>query len=274
MMEDKKCKNCGVALLGKYCSACGQKVYTDKDKSVGSIVHELIHFLTHFDGKFFSTLKSVYLSPGNISVDYSNGIRQKYYKPISLYLLIVILYLLFPLVDGMNAEMNNYEQIGIFGDYISAKIDNKITKENLSAEVLSEKFGARSKNITKFSLLLLIPLSFPLLYLFYFNRKRYLFDNVILLTEINIFYLLTFFILVPLVILPFSYFLKLNLADDFYAPLTVVSFGIYSIILFHRVFSEKWIIAILKGSLFSFLFILMTVTIYRYLVFEMIFFTI
>ena len=91
-MEKIKCKNCESILNGKFCSNCGQKIYSERDKSLSNISEEVLHFMTHFEGKLFNTLKVIYLYPGKLSLDYSSGIRQKYYKPISLYLLIVILY--------------------------------------------------------------------------------------------------------------------------------------------------------------------------------------
>jgi hypothetical protein len=38
------CKNCGHAFEGKFCNACGEKFYTDKDKSVKHLLEEAFHF--------------------------------------------------------------------------------------------------------------------------------------------------------------------------------------------------------------------------------------
>lgn len=267
-MEKNKCKNCESLLYGKFCSDCGQKVYNERDKSLSKISEEVFHFMTHFDGKLFNTLKSIYRYPGKLSLDYSNGIRQKYYKPISLYLVIVVLYLLFPLVGGMNMEMKYYKTTPIVGGYVSKQIESKALERNLSEELLSEKFNEKSKSTSKILLLLLIPLATPLLYLFYFNRRRFVFDNVILLTEINIFFLLSLYILIPFFSLPILYFFNTNMSENVFAPLSVVIFGLYCIILFHNVFKEKWWISVLKGGVFALLFLPITINLYRIIVFE------
>ena len=267
-MESKKCKNCDSILYGKFCTNCGQKVYSETDKSLSSLIHEAFHFMTHFDGKFFNTLKTIYRYPGQLSLDYSNGIRQKYYKPISFYLLIVVLYLLFPLASGMNMEMKYYKSSSIIGRYISNQIEYKLVTENLTEEMLSEKFSEKSKSTSKFLLLLLIPLSTPLIYLLYFNRRRYVFDNIILVSEINIFFLLTIFLLIPIFIFPFFYFFNTSMNDKIFVPLSIVLFGSYCIILFHKVFNEKWWISFIKGGVFALIFMFMIVTIYRAIVFE------
>ena len=250
-MVENKCKNCESKLYGKFCATCGEKIYTEKDKSLRNLIEEVFHFITHFDGKFFNSLKTIYLYPGKLSLDYSNGIRQKYYKPISLYLFIVVLYLLFPLVGGMNMEMKYYKQTPIIGTYISKQIENKSIEKNFSEELIAEKFIEKSKNTSKILLLLLIPLATPLLYLLYFNRKRYVFDNFILLTEINIFYLFSFFILLPILTLPFLYIFNTSISENVFVPLILIVFSSYIIILFHKVFKEKCWVTIIKGGIFS-----------------------
>jgi Protein of unknown function (DUF3667) len=270
-MEKNKCKNCESIVSGKFCSSCGQKVYSETDKSLSNLIQEVFHFMTHFDGKFFNTLKTIYRYPGKLALDYSNGMRQQYYKPISLYLVIVVLYLLFPLVGGMNMEMKYYKDTAVVGSYISKQIENKAIVKNVSEELLSEKFNEKSKSTSKILLLLLIPLAVPLLYLLYFNRRRYVFDNFILLTEINIFFLFSIFILFPIVILPFIYFFDLRMNDDIFAPISIVIFGLYCIILFHKVFKEKWWVSVVKGGIFALSFMIITVNIYRMIVFEITF---
>lgn len=270
-MCDKHCKNCSTSLHGKFCAHCGQKAYDEKDKSIGKLVDEAIHFITHFDGKLLKTLKVIYFQPGKLSLDYSNGIRQRYYKPLSLYIFIVILYLIFPLASGMNMEMKYYKSTPMSGIWISRQIENKMRVSNKDEAQLELDFHMKSKTTSKFLLLLLIPLSMPILFLLYIRRKRYIFDNVILLTEVNIFYLLTLFILVPLVFIPFEYFLDWSVNDNVFLPVSIILFTVYCIALFHMVFKEKWWVTIFKGGVFGLLFMFMIVTVYRTIVFEVTF---
>lgn len=270
-MDKYQCKNCESILFGKFCSSCGQKIYTEKDKSLSNLIHEVFHFMTHFDGKLFNTLKIIYRNPGKLSLDYSNGIRQKYYKPISLYLLIVVLYLLFPLFEGMNVKINYYKEIPLVGSYISKQIENKSIEKKLSEELIFERFNEKSKSTSKFLLILLIPLTIPLLYLLYFKRKRFAFDNFILLTEINIFFLFSFYILLPIVIVPIFYLLNYSMNDDILAAFCIVIFGLYCIFLFYKVFNEKCWVAIFKGGIFAISYFFTIFTVYRVILFELTF---
>ncbi len=267
----ERCKNCHSLLTGRFCSNCGQKRYTNKDKSVKHLVHEAFHFITHFEGKFFQTLKAIFRYPGKLSVEYCHGIRQKYYKPVSFYLMIVILYLLFPLFSGLNMEMKYYKNLEISGTYISRQIDNKKKAENITEERLAELFHQKSKSTSKILLLLLIPLTSLILYILYFYKKPQLFDNIILSTEINIFYLLTFYILFPIIIYGIIYISELQPKEKTIGFLLTGAFVVYSIILLRNVFKEKWWLSLLKGMLLALLHTLMLYVVYKTLVFEVTF---
>ena len=56
-------------------------------------------------GTFFNTLKKIFTKPGQLSVDYCNGKRKTYFKPLSLFLLLVVVYLLFPVFEGLNMKL-------------------------------------------------------------------------------------------------------------------------------------------------------------------------
>lgn len=270
-MQTETCKNCEKPRSGKYCSYCGQKAYTEQDKSIPHLFHEAFHFITHFEGKFFTTLKTIYRRPGKLSLDYSNGIRQKYYKPLSFYLMTIILYLFFPVFSGMNMEMKNYRDTPITGQYISQQIEKKAAKYQIPEEQLSAVYKEKSKTTSKFLLLLLIPLSLPILYLLYPNKKLYLFDKFILLTEINIFFILTFFLFIPFALLPFISFFKLDINDHLLIPVSMMIFSIYCIILFQKYFQQvKWL-TFVKGISFVLLFLAMLAVVYRTIVFEITF---
>lgn len=270
-MESTHCTNCKSVLYGKFCSHCGQKVYTDRDKSWRHLWHEAIHFITHFEGKIGKTITTIYRKPGQLTLDYTNGIRQPYYKPVSLYLFIVVLYLLFPMASGMNMEMKYYKGIPFFGNYVAQQIEHYMWIKGVTEDQLTSTFAVASKNTSKFLLLLLIPLSVPLLRILYFKRKPYLFDVFILATEINIFFLLTFFLLLPLLLLPVTYFWEVVTNDQFFAPFTLALFILYCSILFRKMFLESWWLALIKGIIFSLLFVFLIVSVYRIIVFEVTF---
>jgi hypothetical protein len=82
--KEKNCLNCGTEILGRYCHQCGQENLEPKESFWHLITHFLYDF-THFDGKFFSTLKFLVLKPGYLTAEYMKGRRASYLHPIRMY---------------------------------------------------------------------------------------------------------------------------------------------------------------------------------------------
>jgi hypothetical protein len=80
----KNCLNCGHTVLGRYCQVCGQENLEPKE-TFWHLVSHFIEDITHFDGKFFSTLKFLLFRPGFLSAEYVRGRRMSYLHPIRMY---------------------------------------------------------------------------------------------------------------------------------------------------------------------------------------------
>lgn len=91
--KENNCLNCGTTVIGKYCHNCGQENIEPKE----SLWHLIVHFfndVTHFDGKFFSTLKDLLFKPGFLSKQYIKGRRASYLNPIRMYLFTSFIFFL------------------------------------------------------------------------------------------------------------------------------------------------------------------------------------
>ena len=86
------CRNCGVALQGKYCHGCGQKAVAPV-VSVRELAHEVIHEFAHLDdSKIFRTLKLLLFKPGELTAEFLRGRRGSYVPPLRLYLVCSLLF--------------------------------------------------------------------------------------------------------------------------------------------------------------------------------------
>ncbi len=264
-----KCRNCNAVFDKNYCNNCGQKLFTIDDKSLKNLFEEIIHFLTHFEGTFLTTLKTIYSNPCKLTNDYCNGIRKKYFKPISLFLLVVIIYLLAPIASGLNMKMKDYNSTFLGKNLYQIQIENKLEKLNISVDELAIKFEAKSDKTAKFLLFLLIPLSAIFMVLF-FKGKRMLYDIFILSTEINIFFISVYFLLIPIVIFVLSFIFNFNFyLDNFFViGFYLVTFFFYLYLLFDKFYHQKRIIITIKALAFLFLYVAFIIPLYRFLVFE------
>ena len=82
--EEKNCLNCNAQVHGKYCHICGQENIETKE-SAWHLVSHFFQDITHFDGKFFNTLRYLIWKPGFLSREYMNGRRASYLNPIRMY---------------------------------------------------------------------------------------------------------------------------------------------------------------------------------------------
>ena len=83
--EQKICLNCGTSLVGRYCQQCGQENIEPRQTAWHLVTH-FFSDITHFDGKFFTTVKDLFAKPGFLSREYINGRRMSYLDPIRMYI--------------------------------------------------------------------------------------------------------------------------------------------------------------------------------------------
>jgi len=94
-----QCLNCGTALAGDFCQACGQPQHIHK--TLSSIGHDVLHGVFHFDGKIWRTLPMLFTRPGALTRRYIDGERVRFVSPLALFLFSVFLMVAtFELVGG------------------------------------------------------------------------------------------------------------------------------------------------------------------------------
>lgn len=105
--KETDCLNCGTQVIGNFCHNCGQENIHPKE-SVWHLVSHFFQDITHFDGKFFTSLRYLVLKPGFLSKEYIVGRRVRYLNPIRMYLFTsAIFFLIFSLyqVDEKTLDM-------------------------------------------------------------------------------------------------------------------------------------------------------------------------
>jgi hypothetical protein len=90
------CGNCGAALSGPYCSACGQHAH-ESARSIGVLFHDAWHLATHLDGRLWQTLYILLFKPGKLTTEYFAEHRARYLPPVRLYLVLSVMFFAFGL---------------------------------------------------------------------------------------------------------------------------------------------------------------------------------
>jgi len=130
--QEKVCLNCNAGLHGRFCHHCGQENREPKESVWGLITH-FFYDITHFDGKFFSTVKYLVLKPGFLPKEYITGRRASYLNPIRMYVFtsaffFIIFFSIFT-KDKININRNTTFQYG--KDSVEYKRKDSISRENL-----------------------------------------------------------------------------------------------------------------------------------------------
>lgn len=94
------CPECGNALGGHYCANCGQEAEL-KLPSFGEFIREFIGDQVALEGKLLRSLAVLVRWPGRLTAEYVAGRRQRYVRPLRLYL---SLSLVFFLVLGLSSK--------------------------------------------------------------------------------------------------------------------------------------------------------------------------
>ncbi|HXB92711.1 MAG TPA: DUF3667 domain-containing protein [Puia sp.] len=134
--KEKNCLNCQSTLYGRYCHVCGQENLEPKE-TVWHLVTHFFNDITHFDGKFFSTVKFLLKKPGFLSKEYMIGRRASYLNPIRMYVFTSAIFFI------IMFSLRN-------GDHLVKVNETPEVKKGLSALVLDktklEKRLAREKD--------------------------------------------------------------------------------------------------------------------------------
>src|SRR6059058_538191 len=97
--HEKNCLNCGAALVGSYCHACGQHAHVHR--TLRAFAQDFLTGALNFEGKIFKTLPLLAWRPGELTRRYIDGQRARFVSPLALFLFSVfLLFATFQLVSG------------------------------------------------------------------------------------------------------------------------------------------------------------------------------
>ncbi|WP_295637394.1 DUF3667 domain-containing protein [Novosphingobium sp.] len=108
------CLNCGAALVGSHCHACGQPAHVHR--TIGAFFHDLAHGVFHFEGKIWRTLPMLVLHPGRLTREYADGRRASYVSPIALFLFCV--FLMFAAINAFGGKFGENSLVNVNGNSI------------------------------------------------------------------------------------------------------------------------------------------------------------
>ena len=229
LRKESNCLNCNKSVEGRFCSNCGQENLEPRESLWSLLTHTFEDF-SHFDSKFFNTIKYLFLNPGFLTLEYNRGRRAAFVNPIRLFFFTSFLFFItlgfmgstkpkLEKIGGLNLPMNHQDSLAL--DSISKgfeqgalsikqelKQDSLIEQKSFLANYFSEKYSELNKIYKKekkaffvkaiekffhnlhYLILLLLPL-FAFLYgIFYFRGKRFFSEYIIFAIHFHVIVLL------------------------------------------------------------------------------------
>ena len=103
------CANCDHPALENFCPACGQKTHIETP-TLWEFIHEYLHHYIALEGTLTRTLWMLIAYPGRLTAEYVAGRRQRYIKPVQLYLTMsFIFFVLFGLFGHLPVSGGDIE---------------------------------------------------------------------------------------------------------------------------------------------------------------------
>src|SRR5438270_12957627 len=102
------CENCGTALVGEFCSRCGQHAI-DYRRSILRVLWDAADSFLNWDTKFLHSLNQLLIWPWRLTNDFNAGRRARYVHPLRLYLIASIVFFL--LARSINWETQTAIQL-------------------------------------------------------------------------------------------------------------------------------------------------------------------
>lgn len=140
---EKNCLNCGATVQGRYCQVCGQENIVPREGFWSLVIH-FFYDITHFDSKFFDSLRYLLFKPGYLSKEYMNGRRARYLNPVRMYVFtsaffFIIFFTLFKTDDAVkwneNITLTQDDRDSILKT-VEKKLKNKPNDEFLTRQMI------------------------------------------------------------------------------------------------------------------------------------------
>ena len=257
------CKSCGNTHQENFCPECGEKAFDNKQLSFMQFMEETFDGFIHFDNKFFVTFRTLITRPGLLSLDYTEGRRVKYMKPIQFFFIANLLFFFFTIGNIYNNPLQNYISAKPYTNYHTKEIvQNKLDKTKLSFVEYEQSFDERIAYNSKEFIFVFIPFYGLVFFGLFFWTKRFFMEHVVFATHFLSFVLLLVLVEFYVISIPFNllykntqYSREFGIAYSIFTSLCISVYLFFSIKKFYKPAMAWTVIAslIVGGSFFTFI---------------------
>ena len=249
MTEIVQCVSCGSNLHGSFCSHCGERKLDPELRKIRHLLGDFVTELTSFDGKFIKSFFNLVFIPGKNEFNFHRGARVQYLKPISLFLLINIIFVAFMPLTDFYVSFND-QQSQIYSPYILEWIQSNVTASGLSEQDFESKYNQAVKILARSIIIIGVPFLVPFVVLLFNNEKYSLSDHFVFSLNVYgwwlLWMLISWWFSIAIVYLFLSIF-DFNLSPFMiFGPLMPIGLLLYLFLAIRKMYEHTWWLALLK----------------------------
>ena len=245
------CDNCGTALLGAWCHACGQSAQRP-ETSVRGFARHVAADLTSLDSRFLRTLAQLLGRPGRLTREYLDGRRVRYTPPLSLYLAAAAAFFFVNAYHPfLSFDVQRRRVVSsLSGASLTGALDDRslahLAARGISLDVFKERFESTVTGYLPALLVGSVLLFGLVLHLFHRRQRRGYLEHAVFALHWSAFYLLLMIV-------------ERLLPQDGGAPrvVNVLIAGIsavYLVLALRRVYGQSWLVTGIKAAGLLFLY--------------------
>lgn len=242
-----KCLNCGTLLAGKFCHDCGQKKIEDKERTVRYFVYQFFGAAFFLENNVFKNLWLLLSKPGFLAAEYLDGRRKRYMTPLSLFLLINLVYFFAVHLSDLNLSLREQLFQPQHTGLANAMLERRLAARETTLEEYEKDYDEQSTAISKTVIILHAPVMALLLTLIYLRKRYYFTDHIVFSV-----YLIAFVMLLSIVAnvilkaLVRGGLIEAKVFFPIYGWLFLVAFPVYFAFALKRFYRESWGWTIIK----------------------------
>ncbi len=207
MSEAESCALCGTTLAGRYCHACGQKRIEPGDRTLAHLLGAFWRELTSLDGRWWASFRDLVLAPGRLSAAWIEGRPQRYLLPVTLFLLVNVLYFVRAPMTDFNLSLLDQACLQPWSVSVVEWATPRIAPETFDCArkpaddsrlaALAARYGELSDEVSRSFVIAHVPVLALFLFLLGGWRRHHYADHLVVALHLMAFLLLYAIVLVP-----------------------------------------------------------------------------
>ncbi len=243
----ERCQNCGTLLAGKFCHACGQKKIEDKERTIKHFIYQFFGAAFFLENNVFRNLWYLLSKPGFLAAEYLDGRRKRYMTPLSLFLLINLVYFFAVHLSDLNLSLREQMFQPQHKSLATAMVERRLERRETTLDAYASEYDEQSTALSKTLIILHAPVMALLLTLIYLKRRYYFTDHIVFSVYIVAFVMLLSIIAnVILKLLVTGRIIEPQVFFPIYGWLFLIAFPAYFAIALKRFYRETWVWTIIK----------------------------